>query len=119
MSKQHYDHIRNNAKFHDLVAQRSRLSWTLAVLILIVYYSFILVIAFSPGLLGVPISGGSTITWGILIGLALILFTFLITGIYVYRANTLYDRLLREVVDASELHVSGLPPEIAPEGARP
>lgn len=108
MSKHHFDHIRANEKFHDLVAQRSRLSWTLAILILIVYYSFILVIAFSPGLFGIPVSEGSIITWGLVIGLGVILFTFVITGVYVHRANTIYDGMLREVVDASELHVSGL-----------
>lgn len=106
MSKQHYDHIRNNVKFHNLVAQRSRLGWTLAIQILIVYYSFILVIAFWPELLGVPISSGTTITWGIVIGIGVILFTFLITGIYVHRANTIYDKLLRDVVDASDVHVN-------------
>ena len=108
MSKQHYEHIRNNEKFHNLVAQRSRLSWTLAVLILVVYYSFILVIAFAPGLFGIPISNDSTITWGIIIGLVVILFTFLITGIYVHRANTIFDKLLQDVVDASHEHVNSL-----------
>jgi uncharacterized membrane protein (DUF485 family) len=106
MSKQHYDHIRNNEKFQDLVAQQSKLSWTLAVLILIVYYSFILIIAFSPGLFGVPISDGSTITWGIIIGLAVIFFTFIITGIYVHKANTSFDHLLKDVIDASNEHVN-------------
>lgn len=108
MSRQHYDHIRNNEKFHELVQQRSKLSWTLAVLVLIVYYSFILVIAFAPEMLGVPISENATATWGIVLGLGVILFTFAVTGIYVYRANTLFDRLLREVVDASKTHVNDL-----------
>ena len=108
MSREHYDHILDNDKFHDMVKQRSRLSWTLAALILIIYYSFILVIAFAPGMLGIPISDGSTVTWGILLGLGVILFTFVITGIYVHRANTIYDKLLRDVIDASEAHVVGL-----------
>jgi len=105
MSKQHYDHIRNNKKFHELVTQRTKLSWTLAILILFVYYSFILVIAFAPSIFGIPISENSTITWGIIIGIGVILFTFLITGIYVHRANTFYDGLLHDVVDASHDHV--------------
>ncbi len=108
MSREHYDHIRNNTNFHDLIQQKSRLSWTLAVLILIVYYSFILIIAFAPGILGIPISANTTATWGIVLGLGVILFTFLITGIYVHRANTIYDKLLQDVIDASELHVTNL-----------
>ena len=105
MSRQHYDHIRNNEKFHDLVSQRTKSSWILSVLILIVYYSFILVIAFAPGLFGIPVSDGATITWGIVIGIGVILFTFIITGIYVHRANTIYDKLLHDVVEASHIHV--------------
>jgi uncharacterized membrane protein (DUF485 family) len=108
MSKQHYDHIRNNVKFDDLISQRTTLSWTLAVMILIVYYSFILVIAFSPALFGIPVSDGGIITWGIVIGLGVILFTFIITGIYVHRANTIFDKLLLDVVDASQVHVDSL-----------
>ncbi len=116
MSKQHYDHIRSNEKFHDLVAQRTKLSWTLAVLILFVYYSFILVIAFTPSIFGIPISETSTITWGIIIGIGVILFTFLITGIYVHRANTIYDELLRNVIDASHDHVSNMSNSTTNEG---
>ena len=108
MSRQHYDHIRKNQEFHDLVAKRTRLSWTLAIMMLVVYYSFILIIAFSPGFFGIPVVEGATITWGIIIGIAIILFTFLLTGIYVYKANTVFDKLLRSVVDASDKHVQGL-----------
>lgn len=108
MSRQHYDHIRDNEKFHDLVAQRSKLSWILAALIMLVYYGFILVIAFMPSLFGIPVSEGSIITWGILTGLLVILFTFIITGIYVHRANTIFDKLLADVVGASQTHVDGL-----------
>ncbi len=116
MSKQHYDHIRNNEKFQDLVARRSKLSWTLAALILIVYYSFILVIAFSPDLFGVPISDGSTITWGIIIGISVILFTFVITGVYVHKANTNFDQILQDVVDASYDYVNSQNPEDSEKG---
>jgi uncharacterized membrane protein (DUF485 family) len=105
MSKQHYDHIRNNQKFHELVSKKSKLSWILAILMLAVYYSFILVIAFSPEIFGIPISESSTITWGIVIGIAVIIFTFFITGIYVHKANTSFDQILEEVVSASHEHV--------------
>jgi uncharacterized membrane protein (DUF485 family) len=106
MSRKHYDHIRDNPDFHDLIRQKSKLSWTLSILILLVYYSFILIIAFAPEALGVPVSAGGTATWGIVLGLGVILFTFLITGIYVHRANTIYDNLLINVINASENHVN-------------
>ena len=108
MSRHHYDHIRRNPEFHKLVARQSRLSWSLAAMIILVYFSFILVIAFAPQWLGTPLGDGSTLTWGLPIGIGIILFTFLITGIYVHRANTTYDSLLRGVVSASNDHVSSL-----------
>ncbi|NKB38543.1 MAG: DUF485 domain-containing protein [Gammaproteobacteria bacterium] len=108
MSRHHYDHIRSNPGFHKLVARQSRLSWSLAAMIMLVYFSFILVIAFAPDWLGTPLGSGTTLTWGLPIGIGIILFTFLITGIYVHRANTTYDALLRDVVSASNEHVSTL-----------
>ena len=108
MSKHHYDHVRANDEFHDLVAQKSKLSWSLAALMMLVYYSFIMIVAFAPTLLGRPISDGSVISWGLPVGIGIILFTFIITGIYVHRANTLYDGLMQKVIDASQVHVDGM-----------
>ena len=105
MSKHHYDHIRSNENFHELVKQKSRLGWSLAALMLCVYYSFILVIAFFPHLLGVPLTSDSVLTWGLAVGIGIILFTFAITGFYVHKANNLYDVLMQEVIDASKKHV--------------
>jgi uncharacterized membrane protein (DUF485 family) len=108
MSKHHYDHIRGNDKFHELVAQKSKLSWSLIALMMLVYYSFILVIAFFPEWLGTPLSSNSTLTWGMPVGIGIILFTFIITGIYVHRANNLYDMLMQKVIDASHEHVNDM-----------
>lgn len=108
MSKHHYDHIRGNDQFHELVTQKSRLSWSLAVLMMLVYYSFILVIAFFPEWLGTSLTDNSTITWGLPVGIGIILFTFVITGIYVNKANNLYDNLMQQVVDASHEHVNSM-----------
>lgn len=108
MSKHHYDHIRDNEKFHELVAQKSRLSWILTAMILVVYYSFIIVVAFAPQWLGTPLNANTTLTWGLPVGISIILFTFLITGIYVYRANNRYDSLMQKIIDASHLHFDAM-----------
>lgn len=108
MSKHHYDHIRSNEKFHELVAQKSRLSWSLTALMMVVYYSFILVIAFFPEWLGTSLTANTTLTWGLPVGIGIILFTFIITGIYVHRANNVYDALIQKVIDASHEHVNGM-----------
>ena len=108
MSKHHYDHIRGNKEFHELVSQKSKLSWSLTALMMIVYYSFILVIAFFPEWLGTALNDNSTLTWGLPVGIGIILFTFTITGIYVHRANNLYDSLMQKVIDASHDHVNSM-----------
>ncbi len=59
---------------------------------LVVYYGFILLIAFNKEALSVPLGGGVTTT-GIPVGLFVIVFTVLITGIYVRHANKRYDEL--------------------------
>jgi uncharacterized membrane protein (DUF485 family) len=97
MTVETVDQIINHPKYQELVSSRSRYAWTLSILMLLVYYSFIMTIAFKPELLAVPLSDGSVISVGIPVGIAIILFSFFITGLYVYRANHTYDVLLDEL----------------------
>jgi len=97
MTVETVDQIKNHPKYQELVSSRSRYAWTLSILMLLVYYSFIMTIAFKPELLAVPLSDGSVISVGIPVGIAIILFSFFITGLYVYRANHTYDVLLDEL----------------------
>ena len=101
--------ITNNPKYQELVSKRSRFAWTLSILMLLVYYTFIMIIAFKPELLAVPISDGSVISVGIPVGICIILFSFFITGLYVYRANNTYDVLLEEIKE--DLKEKGLADE--------
>lgn len=88
--------VKNNPKYQELVSKRSKFAWTLTIIMLVVYYAFILLIAFSPETLGASLSGGMT-TIGIPVGMAIIVFAFAMTGIYVRRANGEFDDLLKEV----------------------
>jgi uncharacterized membrane protein (DUF485 family) len=88
--------IESNPNYQRLVAKRTSFGWTLTALMMIVYYGYILLIAFDKELLGRRI-GNSVITWGIPIGLFVILFTIVITGIYVRRANREFDELTSEI----------------------
>jgi uncharacterized membrane protein (DUF485 family) len=71
---------------------------------LVVYFAFILTIAFNPSLLGTPLSEGSVTTVGIPIGMAVIIFAFVITGIYTKRANSEFDDLNNKIKDAVKEH---------------
>jgi len=97
MQKDIVERLRSNPKYHEMVSKRSRFGWMMAILMLVVYYAFIMTIAFAPEVLGQPISNTSVITVGIPIGLGVIVFAFLLTGIYVYRANSVFDRMNEEL----------------------
>lgn len=96
MEKSVVERVKNNPKFHKLVKERSSFGWKLSVAMLVVYYAFIMVIAFSPSTLGTPTGEGVT-TVGIPVGITIIFFAFILTGIYVKRANTEFDELTAQI----------------------
>lgn len=91
--------IQENPKYQELVSKRSKSAWTLSIAMLVVYYAFILVIAFDPSLLGIKMGDG-VMTIGIPIGVLIIVFAFMLTGIYVRRANGEFDELSREIKES-------------------
>ncbi len=80
-------------EYHELITKRSRLIWPLAILTVAAYVAFILAIAFVPHALGEPIGEG-VISIGIVLGLALIIFNFVITLLYVRGANRTIEPLI-------------------------
>jgi uncharacterized membrane protein (DUF485 family) len=100
MAAQGYESIQQNPKYRELVRQRSTLGVSLSIIMLIIYFGFILLIAYAPKFLGTPIGTG-VMTIGIPIGLAVIVSAFLLVGLYVLRANATYDRLTRAIVEES------------------
>ena len=89
--------IEANPKYHELRRKRNGFGWSLTLLMLVVYYGYIALIAFNKPFLAQPIGAGVT-TLGIPIGMGVIIFTIVITGIYVRRANGEYDRLTAEIL---------------------
>lgn len=88
--------LQSNPNYQRLVSKRSSYGWTLTLLMMIVYYGYILLVAFNKELLATRIGAG-VMTWGIPIGLFVIVFTIVITGIYVRRANSEFDELTQRV----------------------
>lgn len=86
----------NSDEYKELISTRKKVTRPLAFLMLAVYYIYILVIAFAPDILAKPIGDGPT-TLGILIGLGIILFSFVITGIAVHFANTRLEPLTEKL----------------------
>jgi len=92
------DRILANPKYQELRRKRNGFGWLLAVCMLVVYYGYIALIAFNKPFLSTPIGDGVT-TIGIPIGMGVIVFTVVITAIYVRRANTEFDALTREILE--------------------
>ncbi|MBT8767506.1 DUF485 domain-containing protein [Pseudomonas boanensis] len=97
-----YQRIHDNPRFQELVSKRERFAWILSAIMLGLYLAFILLIAFEPQLLGTRINPESPVTWGIPIGVGIILSAFVLTGIYVRRANGEFDRLNQEVLKEAQ-----------------
>ena len=91
--------IFENPKFQELANRRSKFAWTLSVIVLVVYYSFVLVVGFAPEVLGTPLGEGKTLTVGIPIGAAIIVFAWLMTGVYTRRANNEFDAINNEILE--------------------
>lgn len=89
--------VKANPKYQQLVSTRNSYGWVMTILMLIVYYGYILIIAFDPKFLAKPMGAGVT-TVGIPIGVAVIVFTIVITGIYVRRANSEFDAVKEEII---------------------
>ena len=93
--------IEANPAYQELKRKRSSFGWILTILMLVVYYGFIGLIAFDKAFLARPIGSGVT-TLGIPIAFGVIIFTIVITGLYVRRANSEYDRLTAEILKDAE-----------------
>lgn len=102
MSAAIIDRIQNNPKFHEMVRTKSSFSWTLSIIMLAIYCAFILVVGFRKELFGTPIGPDTVITWGIPVGVGIILSAFVLTGIYMRRANGEFDRMTREIVEEAQ-----------------
>ncbi|AQV93965.1 DUF485 domain-containing protein [Cupriavidus necator] len=88
--------LKANPRYHELVRKRSRLGWSLTAIMLVIYYGYVLLIAFDKELLATKMGSG-VMTWGMPIGLFVIVFTIAITGFYVRHANDSYDKLTEQI----------------------
>ena len=88
--------IANDPRYRELKTRRSRFGWWLTLSMMVVYYGFILLVAYNKPFLSTRLGDG-VMTVGMPIGLAIIVFTIVITGVYVRRANGEYDALTEQI----------------------
>ncbi|MDH4943513.1 DUF485 domain-containing protein [Sulfurimonas sp. C5] len=97
MEKDLIEKIKSNADYQTLIKKRTSFAIVLTIIMLVVYFAFILTIAFDPSLLAEPLNSDSVTTIGIPIGIAVIIIAFILTGIYTKRANSEFDELANKV----------------------
>ena len=89
--------IASHPKYQELKSKRSSFGWWLSLAGMVAYYGFILLVAFDKPLLAQKIGGG-VMTLGMPLGVAVIVFTIIITWIYIRRANSEFDSLTEQIV---------------------
>ena len=87
------------ARLVKLSAARWRLSMILTAAMTLIYVGFILLVAFDKEFLAQRLGSG-VMTLGIPIGFGVILFTIVITAIYVRRANSEFDEMTEDIAKA-------------------
>jgi len=87
--------ILESDKFKSLVRKRVSVTLSLTIIMLTVYFGFILLIAFNKEFLAMKI--GEHMTLGLPIGIGVIVFAWLLTGVYTRWANSSYDKSVRDL----------------------
>ena len=88
--------IKSNPKYQELVSKRNSFSLKLSIFVLVMFYTYILVIAFNKEILATRIGDG-VMTIAFPIGAAIIIISFLTTLVYVKRANGEFEDLTNEI----------------------
>lgn len=84
-------------EFQKLARQKNTISLVLTILQLVLYFGFIALIAYNKAFLGQKVSAGSAITIGIPIAVGVIILSWILTGIYIFWANSRYDEMVKNV----------------------
>lgn len=96
------DKIQQSESFQTLVKHRSGLALKLTLVMLLIYFGFIALIAFDPSFFKTIVIG-SNITIGVPMGVGIILAAFILTGIYVRKANSDFDALSDKIKAENKL----------------
>lgn len=99
MPQRIYEKVVAHPKYAELMSKRNRFALLLSAIVLGVYYTFVLVATMAPATFASPI--GDDLTWclGLVAGFVIQAFAFVMTGIYVRRANGEFDALNRTLIE--------------------
>lgn len=96
--------VETEKRLHAIAAKRWRIAIWLSLIMLAAYFGFILLVAFDKPLLATVLANVTTasgtspgLSLGILLGALVIVFAWVLTGIYTAWANSTYDREIHEL----------------------
>ncbi|AXH14208.1 DUF485 domain-containing protein [Malaciobacter mytili] len=96
MNEELVNKIKANPKYQELVSKRTSFALKLGIFVLVMFYAYILTIAFNPSIMGMK-TGDGVMTIGFPIGAAIIIISFFTTLIYVKRANGEFEDLTNAI----------------------
>ncbi|BCN93280.1 membrane protein [Thiomicrorhabdus immobilis] len=96
MDQAKIEKIKSLPQYQQLVKERTGLAWKLSIAMLVVYYGYIMLLAFDPAFFTTIVSG-EYVTIGFPVGVGIIVFAFLLTGYYVKKANSDFDELTAQI----------------------
>ncbi len=99
MSEKLYEQIKQDPNYIKLSQTRSKFAYTLSLIILVVYYGFVLVVGFAPEFLAQPMLEGATLSIGVPIGASILVFIWVMTGVYARRANNEFDAINDKILE--------------------
>jgi uncharacterized membrane protein (DUF485 family) len=84
-----------SADLQTVAAARARIATTLTIVMMVVYFGFILLIAYDKPLLGTIVAPGLSL--GIVLGTLVIVVAWIVTWLYVRWANRHYDTAIERL----------------------
>ena len=81
----------HDPEFLALIKKKNTISFSLTAIMLVAYFGFAITLAYFPGVLASRVGNA---TLGIPLGIGVIIFACILTGLYVRWANTKYDSLI-------------------------
>jgi len=97
MSSKMINSILEDPEFKELARQKNKVSLILTITELVLYFGFIGLIAYNKPFLATKLSAGSAMTMGIPIAVGVIILSWILTGIYIFWANSVYDEKVKRI----------------------
>lgn len=98
MSQETSKKIADNPAFKSFVSKRNSYAIFMTIIGMVAYYGFIVLVAYDPSFLAQKLGAGMTTSVGVPLGFGVIVFTIVITWIFVRRANSEFDDEIAKII---------------------